>query len=97
MRQFKSDGRYKYYGLGYHYIVDFRWQHRDDRLLFVKLISQFKEMYGESMHQEINANGWPVKKFNEHYLIEQSIKDRRRRIYLKEESALTMALLQIST
>jgi hypothetical protein len=97
MRQFKSDGRYKYHNLGFHYIVEFRWHHHEDRLLFVRLMTQFKEMYGDHIHQEFNTNGWPTKKFNEHYRIEQSAAAKRRRIYLKEETALTLALLKIST
>jgi len=96
MRQFKSDGRYKYHNLGYHYIVEFGWVNREDRVLFVDLMHQFEDIYGKHIHQEINTDGWPVKMFNEHYRIEQSIKARRRRIYLREESALTMALLRIS-
>jgi len=96
MRQFKSDGRYKYHSLGFHYIVEFGWVNREDRVLFVDLMHQFEDMYGKHIHQKINADGWPVKTFNEHYRLEQSIKARRRRIYLREESALTMALLRIS-
>jgi hypothetical protein len=96
MRQFKSDGRYKYHSLGFHYIVEFGWVNREDRVLFVDLMHQFEDMYGKHIHQEINADGWPVKTFNEHYRLEQSNKARRRRIYLREESALTLALLRIS-
>ena len=97
MRQFKSDGRYKYHNLGFHYIVDFRWQHREDRLLFVKLIGQFKEMYGDHIIEEPNAHGFPIKKFNPDYHYEQSFSAKRRRFYLREESALTLALLKVGT
>lgn len=102
MKQYKSDGRYKYHSLGFHYIVQFQWAGLEDRQLFAKLIKVFEELYGpykEKVLHHKTANGedyyFPQWKYNDNWRCEQTRSARRRRIYLKEESALSLALLRI--
>jgi hypothetical protein len=96
MKQFKSDGRYKYYTQGFHYIVEFRWATLEDKQLFLKLKSEFTLMYGLEKERSDSAGyGYFVWKFNEYWRSEQNRNAKRRRIYLKEESALSLALLRI--
>jgi hypothetical protein len=96
MKQFKSDGRYKYYGSGLHYIVEFRWANAEDKLLFVKLHKVFAELYGpEKEKVQREGYSYPVWQLNQEWRSEQNRNARRRRIYLKEESVLSLALLRI--
>lgn len=102
MRQYKSDARYKYYSSGFHYIVEFRWAELEDRQLFAKLLKIFEEMYGPDKEKVLHhktADGsdyyFPQWKYNTDWRFEQNRSAKRRRIYLKEESALSLALLRI--
>ncbi len=96
MKLFKSDGRYKYHNQGLHYIVEFRWANRDDREQFAKLVRYFKELYGAEREKVFDVNPnlgrWVT---NKEWRSEQNMKSKRRRIYLKDESVLTLALLSI--
>lgn len=96
MIQFKSDGRYKYHNRGLHYIVEFRWNSRDERLQFSELVKFFKELYGPEREQVLNSAGtYMIWKNNPDWQYEQNMKAKRRRIYLKEESVLSLALLKV--
>lgn len=95
MKQFKSDGRYKYYAQGFQHIVEFRWASLDDRQVFAKLLKVFEEMYGPVKEKVLKENSYPVWKLNSDWRFEQNRSAKRRRIYLKEESALTLALLRV--
>lgn len=95
MKQYKSDGRYKYHNQGFHYIVDFRWTNTDDQQLFRKLLKIFEELYGPVKEKVIREDSYPVWKLNPDWRFEQVRSAKRRRIYLKEESVLSMALLRV--
>lgn len=98
MKHIKSNGRYKYYNLGFHHIVDFAWVSRTDRELFAKLASVFKDMYGpDKVKTYENDNAWGRWVWNEHWRLEQNANAKRRRIYLKEESGLILALLKVNS
>jgi hypothetical protein len=96
MKLFKSDGRYKFHNLGLHYIVEFRWQNQDDRVQYSKLLKYFKDVYGPDKEKVYDINPglgrWVA---NTNWRCEQNLAAKRRRIYLREESALTLALLSI--
>lgn len=95
MIQFKSDGRYKFHNRGLHYIVEFRWAHQEDRQLFAKLIKIFEEMYGTHRERVLNDAGtYHIWKVNPDWQCEQNKSAKRRRIYLREESVLSLALLK---
>lgn len=95
MKQYKSDGRYKYHNQGFHYIVDFRWTSLEDQQLFRKLLKVFEELYGPVKEKIVREDSYPVWKLNPDWRFEQVRSAKRRRIYLKEESVLSMALLRI--
>ena len=95
MIQYKSDGRYKFHSQGFQHIVEFRWTGFDDRQLFAKLLKVFEEMYGPVKEKVLNENSYPVWRMNPDWRFEQNRGAKRRRIYLKEESALTLALLRV--
>jgi hypothetical protein len=96
MKSFKSDGRYKYHDKGLGYIVQFMWSNLEDRNMFVKMIAALKELYGPEKDKYTSEAGYTFWKMNEHWRCEQNRSAKRRRIYLKDESALTYILLQVS-
>lgn len=91
MKVFKSDGRYKNYDKGLHYICELNW-HRD-AALFTQLVKAFEAIHGPHLLIDKTATGVPYRKYNEHYRLEQNRKIRRRRIYMKEEHYITMVML----
>lgn len=91
---FKSDGRYKNYNRGFHHIIEFRWNNRDDTAMWIKMREQFEELYGPASSSEI-VNGYLVRELNKHYTLDQNKAAKRRRIYVKEEADVTLALLRI--
>ena len=93
MRVFKSDGRYKHHNLGLVYICELLWH--GERELFKKLIPAFAEMYGLSHESVPTANGFNIRKYNEHYRFEMNTKAKRRRIYMREEHYITMVMLTL--
>jgi hypothetical protein len=95
MIQFKSDGRYKYHDRGLHYIAEFRWASLEERMLFTKLIKVMVDTYGPEKEKQMSEHGYTTWKLNENWRCEQNRSAKRRRIYLREESALTMALLRV--
>lgn len=98
MKQYKSDKRYKYFNLGLHYIVEFRWAASEETILFNKLRRVFEEMYGPDKEKLMYTDSgayFPNWKYNTDWRFEQNRSAKRRRIYLKEESALSLALLRI--
>ena len=92
MRTFKSDGRYNLHSRGFHYIVEFSWHGRDDRSLYWALIKEFEEIYGPPRYLDIEKN---MRVLNDNWRCESNAKAKRRRIYLKEDTGLSMALLKI--
>lgn len=94
MKAFKSDRRYKYFGHGFQHIVEFRWSSLEDSKIWSRLCTVLAEIHGPHIERYFDKDGWPRSKHNENYLLEQVRKRRRRRIYLKDESTLTLALLK---
>ena len=91
---FKSDGRYKNYNRGFHHIIEFRWHNKDDTVMWIKMREHFEEMYGPAVSSEI-VKGYLVRELNTHYTLDQSKANRRRRIYVKDESDVTLVLLKV--
>lgn len=94
MKVFKSDGRYKLHNYGYVYIADFRWKNRDDEESYRKIMKGLEEMHGPQWEELPGGSFWSKKKRNEHYVLEVNKSAKRRRIYVKNESDITMALLK---
>ena len=97
MHAFKSDRRYKYFNQGLHYIAEFRWHNREDKLLFTSLVKELTAMYGLSHEKVTTKNGvWmPHWQFNENWRYEQNVSAKRRRLYFKTEADLSMILLKV--
>lgn len=98
MRFFESNYRYNMHSLGFHYIVEFNTRTRKDRDMYFELVKAFINLYGEekeSLPPEPGAmfSKW---KINENWRTEYRASLKRRRIYLKEASAYTMAMLRLS-
>jgi len=96
MKHFKSDGRYLYHDKGFHYIMQFAWSDVKDIELFQKLTARFKEIYGPEK-ENVPDQKWVTGRwqYNEFWRYERNMFAKRRRIYLKEESAVTLALLTL--
>ena len=97
MKYFKSDGRYVNHDKGFHFVIAFAWSDRKDIELFNKILSRLKEIYGpekENVPDEKWVTGrW---KYNDFWRYERNMFAKRRRIYLKEESAVTLVLLTLN-
>jgi hypothetical protein len=96
MKLFKSDGRYNFHSQGYHYIAEFRWANTEERVLFAKLLDAFKELYGPDK-EKVRREGYSydIWQYNPEWRYEQKKSVKRRRIYLKDESSLTLAMLKV--
>ena len=97
MHVFKSDGRYKLHSQGFQYIMSFRWGGHDDPKLFIKCTTILEELYGPMKDSHWDDDGHYHHNLNTVYRYEQVKKARRRRIYLKNESDVTLILLRTQT
>jgi len=95
MKYFQSNHRYKLYSQGFHHIAEFRWNNRNDRVLFLELKKIFTEQYGPDKDKEFLHNNLGVWKYNNNWRAEHNTSAKRIRIYLKEESAMSLAMLKI--
>ena len=93
MRVFKSDRRYNHHDKGLIYIGEFLWN--GERKVFAKLLPIFIKMYGPQREEFKNEHGFTSWKYNDNYRFEQNVKVKRRRIYVKDEGAITIAMLQL--
>jgi hypothetical protein len=94
MKIIKSDGRYKYFNAGYAYIADFIWRNREDEAAYKRIMDGLLEMHGPQWEELPGGSFWKKKIRNEHYVLEVNRSAKRRRIYVKNESDITMALLR---
>jgi hypothetical protein len=95
MRIFKSDGRYKHHHRGLTYIAQFGWANPEDRKLYFHLIETLEAMYGP--HIEIKhdpSRNSHYHRRNENWDCEQNKNARRRRIYVRNESDITLLILK---
>lgn len=93
MKVFKSDGRYNHHKKGLIYIGEFLWN--GERKLFASLLPVFEKMYGPQRETVQNEKGFTFWQYNENYRFEQNARVKRRRIYVKDEGAFTIAMLQL--
>ena len=100
MKIINSDKRYKHFMQGYTVIAQFAWASLEDKAKFLSIVTGLKEMHGEQFLEiENNSNEkpysiWSRRVRNPNYIIEQNKSAKRRRIYLKNETDITMALLK---
>ena len=94
MRVIKSNGNYKLYYSGFHYIVEC-YDDTNDAREFYKLVNACKEMYGEETTwacPEGSKYGQYIWNSNWRYDINKKLK--RRRLYLKNETDITLLMLK---
>lgn len=94
---FKSDGRYNYYNKGYRYIAEFKWSSQAEREQFRQICEVLEKMYGPHKQRVYRSAEDFVGRleFNEHWYSEVKRTVKRRRIYFREETSLSMALLKM--
>lgn len=100
MKFFKSNHRYNMYNQGFHYIAEFNTKKQADRELYSRLCEHMKEMYGPVKTEitVVKAQGLVFPKFtlNDNWRVDYREALKRRRIYLKDETAYTFAMLKLS-
>lgn len=98
MRFIESNYRYKMYSAGFHYILEFRTRVFADRQLYPKLVKSLEDIYGPVRKELPPREGEAFKRYemNENWRIETMTSQKKRRIYLKDGSAYTMASLKIT-
>lgn len=88
------------YSAGFHYIVEFNTRLSRDRDLYQKLYKSFSNIYGPDKFQvevdRIDGGKHTVWRSSDDWRTEYRPSMKRKRIYLKDASPLTMAMLQIS-
>ena len=95
MKLIKTDGRYRLNDQGFGYMVQFRWANAEDKKLFDQLRVVLVDLHGPIYSLEPNADGIPVRRANAFWRFEVAKAYKKRRIYLRNESDLTMAMLML--
>lgn len=99
MKFFKSNHRYNMYNQGFHHIAEFNTKRQADRDLYRGLCDVLKEMYGPiSTEVTVQAHGMTFPRYipNDNWRVDYREKLKRRRIYFKDETAYTYAMLKLS-
>lgn len=84
---------------GFHYIAEFNTKRQADRELYVRLCDVMKEMYGPVWSDvPVQAHGmmFPKRTANDNWRVDYRESLKQRRIYLKDETAYTYAMLKLS-
>ena len=92
MKVIKSDGRYNLFKQGFNTIMEFRMKVKDDRDLFFSCQKAVETIHGLRAGKDENNQ----LKWNEHYRTQAMSDHKRRRIYLKNESEVSLILLKAS-
>jgi hypothetical protein len=95
MRVIKSDGRRRFFREGFKTIIEFDTDY-NDKVLRNQIVTHLRQKYGSAdrnvgpfiMHRNTNEN-WRSQLYRGN--------SRKSRIYLREESEVTMILLQLET
>jgi hypothetical protein len=76
-------------------MVQFRWANAEDKKLFDQLREVLVDLRGPIYSMEPNSMGILVRRVNSFWRFEVVRAYKKRRIYLRNESDLTMAMLMI--
>jgi hypothetical protein len=96
MKLYKSDARYKYHNEGFHYIAEFGTCF-DERIKFGALRKVLEEKYGPQ-RKYVYVSDWQDYRHELNPVWRSVITSahcKRRRIYVKDESVITFAMLMI--
>ena len=94
MKVIKSDGRYNFFKHGFNTILEFRVRIRDERDQYYNLTKALDELYGA--YRTFDAARIQYK-LNDDYRLQLMSDNKRRRIYLKNESVVSLLLLKMET
>ena len=92
MKVIKSDGRYNFHREGFTTILEFNMRIRPQRDQFFQLQSAVRELYGEPRFIHPATGRW---KMNENYRTQLMSDRKNRRIYLRNESEVTLLMLKV--
>jgi hypothetical protein len=94
MRVIKSDGRRKFFRAGFKTILEFDTDNKD-KILRNQIVTHLRQKYGPT--DRYPSNSWGVlRNVNENWRAQLfNGNSRKSRIYLREESEVTMILLQL--
>lgn len=92
MEVIKSNGNYKLYYSGFHWIIECHENDKDAKE-FYKLVRACEEMYGEESSW-VNKDRLGYYTYNNNWRYDINKKLKRRRIYLKNESDVTLLMLK---
>lgn len=94
MKFIESNHRYKLYNSGVHYIVEFSLRGAKDAKLFSELVTALNEMYGDEKELVQIPGGAHHWKYNENWRKELNTYAKRKRIYLRNGTDMTMLMLK---
>ena len=94
MKFIQSNHRYKLYNQGFHYIIEFSLRGNKDAKLFSELVVALTEMYGEEKSLVEIPGKIHMWKYNENWRREHNTYAKRKRIYLRNGTDMTMLMLK---
>jgi hypothetical protein len=92
MKVIKSDGRYKFFDIGFTAIVEFATRSTQDRKLLTLMETELIELYGHAPATNLQGRWCRI---NDNYRVQSTSDVRTRRIYLKDESLVSFLLLKM--
>jgi hypothetical protein len=95
MKFIESNHRYKLYNQGFGYIVSFSFRGTKDAALFASLCQSLAEMYGDEKELVMLEGGGHCWKYNQNWRKEISSYAKRKRIYLRNGTDMTMLMLKV--
>mgnify|MGYP003351159885 FL=1 len=95
MKVIKSDGRYKFFNQGFNVILEFSLRDREESRQYATIFGLIEEMFG--LHRQFDQKT-SLYKFNENYRVATTSTKRsgKRRIYLKNETEVSLILLKVN-
>lgn len=93
MKVIKSNGNYKLFYRGFHWIIQCHDSDKDAGN-FYKLVNACKEMYGPESEWLPKPEPFGMYKHNDDWRYDINKKLKRRRLYLKNETDVTLLMLK---
>lgn len=95
MKIIKSNRNYKLYNSGFHWIIECNDLH-DDPAKFYQIVKACEQMYGPEREWKNSDRErfWSFMTYNHNWRYEIVKKSKRRRIYLKNETDISLLMLK---
>lgn len=92
-----SNHRYKLYNQGFKFIIEFRFKSSADAELFKQLSNYLTELHGPDKSSRLpQGQSWHIWEYNKHWRKEINNAAKRKRIYLENESDMSLIMLKVS-